>query len=179
MEADVRSVRIDPIRLLRHLMIWESTLRLDLVEEVEMRGQGYVLIVPLSMKGRGRIVISVDFPLVGRSAEELNMVSYQWSTQEGSGRRGLVHEKQSVKHDFIYPTCIQSIYNQPFELHRLRPNVPHGRWWNQSAAYWAIALPSTAANCSLNPRPINILLISWVPAPTVYSRESRSNLPAE
>lgn len=55
-------------------MIWESTLLLDLVEEVGMRGQGYVLIVRLSMKGRGRIVISVDFPLVGRSAEELKMV---------------------------------------------------------------------------------------------------------
>lgn len=69
-------------------MIWESTLLLDLVEEVEMRGQGYVLIVPLSMKGRGRIVISVDFPLVGRSAEELKMVCYLWSTQEGRWKKG-------------------------------------------------------------------------------------------
>lgn len=72
MEADEHSVRKDLIRHLRHLMIWESTLLLDLVEEVGMRGQGYVLIVPLSMKGRGRIVIFVDFPLVGRSADEVD-----------------------------------------------------------------------------------------------------------
>lgn len=74
MEVAEHSVRKDLISPRRHLMIWESTLLLDLVEEVEMRGQGYVLIAPSSMKGRGRIVIFVDFPLVGRSAEELKMV---------------------------------------------------------------------------------------------------------
>ena len=74
MEVAEHSVRIDLIPPRRHLMIWELTLLLDLVGEVGMRGQGYVLIVPLSMKGRGRIVISVDFPLVGRSAEEVDMV---------------------------------------------------------------------------------------------------------
>ena len=93
-------------------MIWESTLLLDLVEEVEMRGQGYVLIVHLSMKGRGRIVIFVDFPLVGRSADEVDMVCYLWSIQKGKWKKGTRPQKgdavkQSVKHDIIYPTCIQ------------------------------------------------------------------------
>jgi hypothetical protein len=67
---DVLSVKIDLILLPKRLMIWESILLLDLLEVVGMRDRGYVLIVRLSMKGLGRIVIFVDFHLVGKLREE-------------------------------------------------------------------------------------------------------------
>jgi hypothetical protein len=62
---DVLSVKIDLILLLRHLMIWESILLLDLLE-VGIGDRGFVLIVRLSMQGLGRIVIFVGSHLVGR-----------------------------------------------------------------------------------------------------------------
>jgi hypothetical protein len=95
---DELSVKIDLILLLRHLMIWGSILLLDLLEVVGMPDRGFVHIVHLSMKGLGRIVIFVDFHLVG------NLRKGGWEkviAEEQQSDPSLVKREnvdQSVKH---------------------------------------------------------------------------------
>jgi len=134
-EADIMEMDKETILHPKHSMIL-GLIRLLVVPVVGvgvMVDPGSVLIVLLSMRVVGRIVISVDYPLVDRQ-EQL--------------------KRHEVSHVYVHQHAYIMIHNI-----LLVPLVIH--------AYWATTLPSTAANCSLNPLPINILLISWVPAPTV------------
>jgi hypothetical protein len=134
-EPDIMEMEQGIILHLRHSMI-SGLIHLLVVPVVGvgvMVDREYVLIVLLSMRVLGRIVISVDYLSVDRQERKRDRNEYEVS-----------HTWEDL---YVHQHAYIVIHN----IH-LDPIV--------TLAYWATTLPSTAANCSLNPLPINILLIS-------------------